>query len=296
MLTAGIAAPAALACAIAGGAWFLALVLGVALLAAAEVALLLPESYPLSPGAGERVRGLPGSRVARVAVAWLAAAAFPISVASGRAEVAWWLLGAATVGGLGFVVWTEGGGPAPLTPPQSLGAGLRRGSVAPLTRWALSLAGGLCIGTLLAPAIALRDRPDGLAWVALILAGTWTCDSLAYAVGGRWGRHHFASAISPHKSLEGVAGGVLACVAVVGLGAGLLGGPVPRAVGLGLVVGVASVLGDLAESSLKRAFGAKDSGWIMPGHGGMLDRIDSLLFSSFLGYLYITATDGMTQG
>jgi phosphatidate cytidylyltransferase len=166
---------------------------------------------------------------------------------------------------------------------------------AEFTRWALSLAGGLYVGTPLASGIALRDSPEGLTWIALILAGTWTCDSVAYAVGRRWGRHHFATAVSPGKSVEGVASGVLACIGVVGAG-GVISGTGPGAIGLGLVVGVASVLGDLAESSLKRTFGAKDSGWIMPGHGGMLDRIDSLLFSSFLGYVYITVMVGLVRG
>ena len=277
LLTASVAIPATLACAIAGGVWFKGFVFVIALMAAAELALLLP----------------PGNRVASVGVACLAAAAFPISVAIGRGEVAWWLLGAATVAGLAFAVSTEldvrrvpdaaDGKPVPL--PRTGGG--------EITRWALALAGGLYVGTLLAPGIALRERPDGLAWVALILAGTWACDSAAYVVGRRWGRHRFASAISPNKSLEGVAGGLLACVAVAAAGAGALGVNVPRAIGLGLVVGLASVLGDLVESSLKRSLGAKDSGWIMPGHGGMLDRIDSLLFSGFLGYLYITGTDGM---
>ena len=69
--------------------------------------------------------------------------------------------------------------------------------------------------------------------------------------------------------------------------------PVLRSLGFGVVIAIGAIVGDLAESGIKRQLSAKDSGWIMPGHGGMLDRIDSLLLSGALAYLYITATDGV---
>jgi phosphatidate cytidylyltransferase len=158
---------------------------------------------------------------------------------------------------------------------------------------ALSLAAGLYPGVLFGPAVTLRERADGLGWILLIMLATWACDTTAFFVGRQWGRHKLAPAVSPGKTVEGLAAGLLGGL-VVGAAASMFLTEAPvRMIGLGLVVAVASVLGDLVESAMKRQLGAKDSGWLVPGHGGLLDRIDSLLFSAFLGYLYITLTDGV---
>ncbi len=148
-----------------------------------------------------------------------------------------------------------------------------------LQRWGLTLAGGLYIGLFLGHALKLRALEQGLAWMVLALVGTWLCDTGAYFVGITWGRRRFFPLISPKKTWEGAIGGLISgVIAVILLGRWLLG----LSVGWGALIGVALVLGatfgDLAESVIKRQAGVKDSGQLIPGHGGMLDRIDSLLF------------------
>ena len=115
----------------------------------------------------------------------------------------------------------------------------------------------------------------------MILAIVWSCDIAAYLVGSRWGRHRSTPRLSPAKSLEGFAAGLAAALAVALLvGYGLLGRSDWGLLSLvGVAVGSAAILGDLFESLLKRAVGAKDSGSLIPGHGGLLDRIDSLVFA-----------------
>jgi len=128
--------------------------------------------------------------------------------------------------------------------------------------------------------LLLRRHPQGLAYVLLVLLGTWAADTGAYFVGMRWGKHKLAPRISPNKSVEGALGGLVAAALVTGyLDSRLQIGLVPGWI-LGLLIALAAMTGDLFESALKREAGVKDSGWILPGHGGVLDRIDSLLFAA----------------
>ena len=117
--------------------------------------------------------------------------------------------------------------------------------------------------------------------LVMILAVVWACDMAAYLVGTHWGRRRVTPRLSPGKSLEGFAAGLAAGLgAALAVGYGLLGRSDWGLLTLvGLLVGSAAVLGDLFESLLKRAVAAKDSGSLIPGHGGVLDRIDSLLFA-----------------
>ena len=145
--------------------------------------------------------------------------------------------------------------------------------------WALTLAGALYVGWLLRYALLLRAQPAGWEWSITALAATWAADTGAFLTGRAIGRRKVFPQISPGKTWEGVAGGLaLAIVATLVAGSALLGLAAWQAVLLGLLVTAAAVVGDLAESLLKRGAGAKDSGALIPGHGGLLDRIDSLLF------------------
>lgn len=157
----------------------------------------------------------------------------------------------------------------------------------PYLAWAdlgLTLAGALYTGGLFGYAPLLAAQVSGAGgggpfeWLLLVILGTAACDTGAYMVGSLIGRHKMIPHISPGKTWEGLAGGVLGAVIAAVLLSGLLNLSVPLAVILGVLVYAAAVSGDLCESLLKRAAGVKDSGHIMPGHGGILDRIDSILF------------------
>jgi phosphatidate cytidylyltransferase len=130
--------------------------------------------------------------------------------------------------------------------------------------------------------LAFLQIAPGAAWVYLVLVITWADDSAAYFVGSRWGRHKMAPLLSPHKSWEGAAAGLLAAVLAALLAVALFGLPLSflEALLIGAIGGVAVQLGDLAESLIKRQIGIKDSSNLIPGHGGVLDRIDSMLFAA----------------
>ena len=120
----------------------------------------------------------------------------------------------------------------------------------------------------------------GAAFTLGVMLSIWANDALAYFVGSKIGAHKLAPRISPHKSWEGFFGGMLGSVLVWVLISllGLMAVPIPTAILTGIVLGVFGVIGDLFESRIKRSVGVKDSGNIMPGHGGLLDRHDSMLF------------------
>jgi phosphatidate cytidylyltransferase len=173
---------------------------------------------------------------------------------------------------------------------------LRGVSGAPLTVTAVTVFGALFTGGTLAYGMLLREMvvphdPRWSAWVgpallAFPLALTWLSDTFAYFGGRRFGRRKLIPAVSPGKTVEGALSGVIGTVIVGALYAHFVFGawldvPVSLAVGalIGLIVSPVAQLGDLAESLLKREAGVKDSGTLLPGHGGMLDRFDSLFFS-----------------
>ena len=126
-------------------------------------------------------------------------------------------------------------------------------------------------------------------WVVLLVLGVWSFDTGAYLVGRAIGRHRFLSHISPSKTVEGVVGGLVATTVVIALLLAGLGQAPIGALLLGPLLGLAAQAGDLAESMLKRAAGAKDSGTLIPGHGGILDRTDSFLFAAPVVTLYVLA-------
>jgi phosphatidate cytidylyltransferase len=150
----------------------------------------------------------------------------------------------------------------------------------------LGPAGGSTAGAV--GGLALRA---GVAWTLLLVLVVWGYDSGAYLTG-RWiGRRRLIDHISPSKTLEGLVGGLVTGTLAAGLGAWLVGLEPWHALLIGPLVGIAAQAGDLAESLVKRAAGRKESGFLIPGHGGMLDRVDSFLFAApvLAGYALLVA-------
>ena len=156
-------------------------------------------------------------------------------------------------------------------------------------QWGWTLAGVLYLGWTLGHFIALRHQTLGKEWVFFLLLTTFACDTMAFLVGRRWGRHKLATTISPSKTWEGGLMGLVASLVVGPTLVWLLRSPIPwwQGLALGGLVGVFAQLGDLMESALKRGAGVKDAGTFLPGHGGILDRMDSLLFSVVVLYYYV---------
>ncbi len=156
--------------------------------------------------------------------------------------------------------------------------------------WAWTITGILYIGWLLSHMVALRGLEDGRNWVFFVLFVTWLSDTAAFFTGRRLGRRKLAPNISPGKTWEGAIGGIGGAIAM----SVLFFTPTPfqlplaywQVIPLSIGVSVLGQAGDMVESLLKRNRGAKDSGTLMPGHGGMLDRMDSIIFAGVLVYYY----------
>ncbi len=162
-----------------------------------------------------------------------------------------------------------------------------------LADWSFTLTGALYVGGLAGHMISVRQLPHGLEWIVLTFLVTWTCDTAAYLVGTRWGRHGFFVAISPHKTWEGAVAGFGCGMVVVLAGARLLALPLWQGLLLGVLLNLGVIFGDLSKSLVKRQVGVKDSGSLIPGHGGVLDRVDSLLFTVPTVYYYVRFVIGL---
>jgi phosphatidate cytidylyltransferase len=273
-LSAAIFVPPLLLVVAIGGPWIAALVLVATAVAGVEAMRLLRSAgQPVMVGLGVAVAlaivadaavptELVGSSAILVALAVVLAAVGAFTRMEPRDGLASWMatvFGGAYVGMLGFVV--------------------RIGNVGP-------------------------DLPDGAVlagwgsqrtWVLLLVLGVWAYDTGAYLVGRAFGRRlgellgreRFLVHISPSKTYAGLLGGLAASTVVVLAMLGAMGQPPFHALLLGPLLGLAAQAGDLAESMLKRAAGAKDSSGLIPGHGGLLDRVDSFLFAAPVMTLYV---------
>ncbi len=157
---------------------------------------------------------------------------------------------------------------------------------------AVTAFGPIYTGYMLSAVVLLREAVPGFPGALLsigVCASLWISDSFAYMVGSRLGKHKMAPKISPNKSWEGFVGGLVGSVLIwmILWATGLYGFDLWFAVLAGVVIGIMGVFGDLIESRIKRGVGVKDSGNLIPGHGGMLDRSDSLIFGCITAYLLL---------
>ncbi len=235
-----------------------------------------------------------------VALAWWHEIALTVVVAGAAA------LGARELirmhpGGAGWPAWGAAAALAGLLavrwmvdPPNRMWVDLAIASVAALTllvglarmprsgrfeRWSLAIGAALYVGGLAGFAVLLRRLPeDGLTWLLLAFAVTWAYDTGAYAVGRGIGRRPFFTRLSPRKTWEGALGGTAAAIGATAAFVPFLPLEWWQLAPFGIAWAIAAQAGDLTESMLKREASREDSGALIPGHGGMLDRIDSLLF------------------
>lgn len=167
----------------------------------------------------------------------------------------------------------------------------RRQKEEAFTTWGWTIAGILYVGWLLSYLVALRGLDGGRNWVFLALFTTWASDTAAFFIGRKLGGHKLAPNISPGKTWEGTMGGIVGAI-IMSI---LFFTPTPfrlplvywQAIGLSILVSIFGQVGDLVESLLKRNMGVKDSGTLLPGHGGILDRMDSIIFAGIVVYYYV---------
>lgn len=171
----------------------------------------------------------------------------------------------------------------------------RQGS--PVADWSLTVTGGAYLGTCGACLISLRGLRDGVWWTLTAIPAIMLADTGAYFVGQAWGRRKLAPTLSPGKTWEGyiagiITGGLLTALLAslwhVKAGSAITVSSVHGLV-LGTLIAVLAPLGDLVVSMIKRQAGAKDSSNLFPGHGGALDRVDSILWAAVIGYYYVQA-------
>lgn len=176
---------------------------------------------------------------------------------------------------------------------------LFKGYPNPFVQVSLSLAGAIYVGFGLGAFFGIREAlitqnatgTSAAFFIVTILASIWICDSAAFAVGRKMGRNKIAERVSPNKTWEGGIAGLIAAILTWIIAISFIDDlkevSIVTAIAMGIIVGIFGQIGDFAESMLKRDAGVKDSSTLIPGHGGVLDRIDSILFVAPLAYLYL---------
>jgi phosphatidate cytidylyltransferase len=241
----------------------------VVLLAAAETADLL------------RRAGLPVNALVVIGLGLLAVGEAALSAAHGDVALAVWVILVLVIGGVVSLTIADMR-QALLGWAGTVFGALYVGMLAFLLRISLTVVESAADGRL------AETLDAGRAWLLILVLGVWAYDSAAYVTGRLIGRGHFFAQISPHKTLSGALGGWIGSIVVCTLLGYAIGRPV-EALGVGVLLGLAAPVGDLTQSILKRAAGVKDSGQLIPGHGGMLDRVDSFIIAAPLVWLYLAA-------
>lgn len=246
------------------------------LLAAAIAGAGSAEFYRLARRGGQRPFPVLGAAATVAVVLWATARPDPWDAAPGAALV---LLLVVLVG-LGASVWLRWPGGAPLASVGVTAAGVV------YVGFTLAFIPILRAVPDTAPEAFAGDRMRASAFLLLPLLATWAGDTAAYFAGRAWGRAKLAPAASPGKTVVGSVAGLAGSAGAAGLvswwalaALPVLTVPVGIGIGMGFLLGAAGQLGDLAESVIKREAGVKDSGGLLPGHGGVLDRVDALLFA-----------------
>jgi phosphatidate cytidylyltransferase len=290
ILTAAILGPVVLAAAVLGEPWISLLVGVAAFLALVEIVALLdaagyepPQVITMVAGMALAAAGLASANEAAIggAAASLINAVDPPGIVAGTLVAGILLLAlvAFTRGDprAGFATWAT----------SSFGiayVGLLLPTIALVSH--LAPAGGSAT-----TAVGALGLTSGAAWTLTLVLIVWGYDTGAYLTGRLIGRRRLIEHISPSKTMEGFGGGLVTATLAAGIGAALVGLEPWHPLVMGPVVGLAAQAGDLAESMLKRAAGRKESGFLVPGHGGILDRVDSFLFAApvLAGYALLVA-------
>ncbi len=268
-LSALVLIPLVIGLVILGSGWFLALVAVVLMLAGREYAQIIPNS----------------SAVLITGLCW----SYLLIAQYGATELVWPVT---TIFLLVTLAWAT--------------IRFERGAQTAVSDWGFTLAGGVYLGWLGLHFVLLRNITTspasespidvGLYWASFALSCAWSADTGAYAVGKLWGRHKMAPHLSPGKTWEGYLGGIagaIVCGGVWILVSDILKANLPPSLNLGHALTAASLvsiltpMGDLGESMLKRWGHVKDSSKLIPGHGGMLDRLDTLLWAAVIVYYYV---------
>ncbi len=178
-----------------------------------------------------------------------------------------------------------------------MGGTLLSGGVARMAQLPIVWLGIMYIPFLLGTILLIRGIPGGDHWILYLLALTWIVDSGGYFFGKMLGRHKMAPAISPGKTWEGALGGTVAGILFSLLVMSWLPAPLTRMTvfWIALLLSITGQLGDLVESAFKRQAGVKDSGHLLPGHGGMLDKVDSLIFNAPVLYGVLIFYEGLSS-